>query len=107
MTDFKFEIGEEVKIINVNGSLHHYSREHISKNIISISRVIGRTNHGARYGFDNHYCLLVLAPNYNGADMDSDIFNNWWFHEDNLEKVNIGLDTKSIINKVFTGRSYV
>ena len=106
MTDFKFEIGEEVKIINVNGSLHHYSREHISKNIISISRVIGRTNHGARYGFDNHYCLLVLAPDYHGTGAGGDLLNDWWFHEDNLGKITNGLDVKSIINKVFTGRSY-
>ena len=106
MVDFKFEIGEEVKIINVNGELHGGERAHISLNIGSTPKVIRRINHGASYGFDNHYCLLVLAPDYHGTGAGGDLLNDWWFHEDNLGKITNGLDVKSIINKVFTGRSY-
>ena len=92
MNDFKFKIGEEVMIINVNGNLHNSERSIIDKSIGSIL-LIKEINYNIN---DNHYCLnftSILGP-------------YWWFHEDNLEKVNKGLDTKSIINKVFTGRNY-
>ena len=92
MNDFKFKIGEEVMIINVNGNLHNSERSIIDKSIGSILLIKEINYH---YN-DNHYCL----------NFASILGSYWWFHEDNLEKVNKGLDTKSIIDKVFTGRNY-
>jgi len=92
MNDFKFKIGEEVMIINVNGNLHNGKTSIIDKSIGSIQQIKRRN-----YNYNgNHYCL----------DFASIHCKIWWFHENNLEKVNKGLDTKSIIDKVFTGRNY-
>jgi len=92
MTSFKFKIGEKVRVINTTGYLHNGKISTIDKSIGSILLIKEINYH---YN-DNHYCL----------NFASILGSYWWFHEDNLEKVNKGLDTKSIIDKVFTGRNY-
>ncbi len=81
---YKFKIGERVRVINIDGSLHKYydnAYEYIGKESV----VTGHDRWSAQRGC--HYLLGISIC--------------YWFHEDNLEAVGKGFDAKDIIRKAF------
>ncbi len=83
--EYKFEVGERVRVVNVDGPLHKYydnAHEYIGRECEVFACDRWTTLNG-----DNLYLL-------GGAGY-------YWFHEWNLEAVGKGFDAKDIIRKAF------
>jgi len=93
MTDFKFKVGEEVIITNINNtSLHHGQIESLKNLIGEVRRIIDSTHTAS--GRNNLYKLEIIFG-----------LSPWWFNESELggiyeEEVD-GLHIKQIISKVY------
>ncbi len=85
-TDFKFEIGQDVIVVNLNGSLH-MGVLNLGEYIGTKAKIITRVRYNDTYG--RRYTLSIPALNY------------WNFHEFNLEAVEKGFDAEDIISKAF------
>ena len=91
MTDFKFEIGEEVIITNISDTSLHCGQNESLKNLIGeVRRITGRTY----IDRDNLYKLENIID-----------LSLWWFNESELgriyEEEYDGLHIKRIIDKVY------
>jgi len=95
---FKFEIGEKVEVYRiVNTGLHgDRQKKELEINIGSISQILD-CHHSNFNG--EIYLLNAICP--------GGVICPWWFAECELRlEKEISSFTKSIINKVFTGRNY-
>jgi len=98
MTSFKFKIGDEVEVYRIlkEGVHHRVNIEKMKCNIGSVLQILD-CRHDSANG--NIYSLKAIHP---GGGVGT-----WWFAECELRlEKEISSFTKSIINKVFTGRNY-